>query len=78
MKTELKEISSNTKQLIVIVENDRASKDYQKVFNKIYKGIQIPGFRKGKAPVKYVESNYKQYITEEYFDKYAANTIKKP
>lgn len=76
MKAELKEINSNTRQLIVIVENERAQKDYQKVFNKVYKNIQIPGFRKGKAPVKYVESSYKQYITEEYFDKYAGEYYK--
>lgn len=71
MKTEIKTVNSNTREFIVTLENEEAKKDFQKVFNKVKKNLEIPGFRKGKVPQSYIEKNYMDYIKEEYFDQYA-------
>lgn len=76
MKAEIKEVNSNTRELIVTIDNETAQKDFQKVFNKIRKTMEIPGFRKGKVPTTYVEKNFKEYIQNEYFDKYAGDYYK--
>jgi len=76
MKTEIKTINSNTRELVVTVDLETAQKDFQKVFNKVRKNLEMPGFRKGKVPVSYIEKNYMDYIKDEYFDKYAESYYK--
>ncbi len=41
---------------------------YQKAVKSINKEVSLPGFRKGKAPVKMVEDNYGKYIDQEWKD----------
>lgn len=41
---------------------------YQKSIKSINKEVSLPGFRKGKAPVKMVEDNYGKYVDQEWKD----------
>ena len=68
MKTELKEIKSTIRELTITVPKDKALNDYQKTLQNFKKYVQIPGFRKGKAPLHMVERNYGEYAKEEFFN----------
>ena len=45
-------------QLEVTIEQAEIAKNYQEVLQKYSKTMQIPGFRKGKVPVKVLETKY--------------------
>ena len=45
-------------QLDVTIEQAEIAKNYQEVLQKYSKTMQIPGFRKGKVPVKVLETKY--------------------
>lgn len=69
MKTEVKEISSVIRELTIIVEAERALLDFQKELNKMRPYAQVPGFRKGKAPIAMVERLYGDYAKDEFLTK---------
>jgi len=68
VKHELKTISPTVKELVITVDANEALADYQKTLKKFKQYVQIPGFRKGKAPISKVEKMYGEYAKEQYFD----------
>lgn len=68
MKHELKTISTTVKELTITVEAKTALADYHEVLKKFRQYVQIPGFRKGKAPIAKVEKVYAEYAIEQYYD----------
>ena len=56
---ELKE--NNSAELLVTVKGERWQKAQKKAFNKIKSDLEIPGFRKGKAP----EAKVRQVVSEQ-------------
>ncbi|MDZ4182987.1 MAG: trigger factor [Candidatus Cloacimonadaceae bacterium] len=68
MQVELKQINAVTKEVNLIVETERADKAYKKYLNKAARDVQVPGFRKGKAPLSMVERMHADTIRD-YFMK---------
>ncbi|MCU0238136.1 MAG: trigger factor [Pyrinomonadaceae bacterium] len=62
MKTEVKEISPTRKELHIEVEADAIRKVYDKVSRKYSQFANVPGFRKGFAPIDVVRMRYKDDI----------------
>lgn len=62
MKTELIEVSPTQKEIKIEVEADAIKEVYAKVSQKYAKGANIPGFRKGYAPLDIVRLRYKEEI----------------
>lgn len=69
MKIEIKELSSTQSALTITVDAETATKDYMAVLRDFRKLANIPGFRKGKAPMTMVENMYGDYAKEEFFNK---------
>src|SRR6056297_2386204 len=68
VKHEVKEISQTVKELKITIEAKEAQADYREVLAKFKKYVQIPGFRKGKAPISKVEKMYGDYAKEQFYD----------
>ncbi|MCF7912437.1 MAG: trigger factor [Candidatus Cloacimonetes bacterium] len=66
MKTEIKVMESGWRELTVTVPAEETTKDYRKVVNQYRNKVNIPGFRKGKAPLKMVEQLYADHFKEEF------------
>ncbi len=54
MKTELTEISPTQKEIKIEIESEIVGAAYNKVSKKYANAVQVPGFRKGNAPVDVV------------------------
>ncbi len=79
MQVDIKQIDPVTKELTIMVEASQAQEEYRKYLEKSARRIQIPGFRKGKAPLARVEREYKDSIVasfmEDATDKYFGQAV---
>lgn len=60
METKIEQLPKNTVKLTVKLPNDKVKDSYQHVLTHFAEEIEVPGFRKGKAPLDLVEKNAKQ------------------
>jgi trigger factor len=65
MKSELKEISSTQRELHIEVDAESLKDAYTKISQRYAKGVNVPGFRKGLAPLDVVRLRYKEEIKQE-------------
>ena len=77
MKTEIKVQEAGWRELTVIVPAEDAQKDFRKIVNQYKSKVNIPGFRKGKAPLKMVEQLYGDQFKEEFMLKQPEEYYKK-
>ena len=69
MTTTYEKLSSNKVKLGFTVEPEKFEEGIAKAYRKMVKKISIPGFRKGKAPMKVIEAHYGESVFyEEAFD----------
>ena len=64
-KQEVKELENSQVELIVTLEQKALQDEYNKVLNKYMKSVQLPGFRKGKAPKNLLENKIGDGMREE-------------
>lgn len=67
MKTELKEVSPTRRELNIEIPAEEVKKAYNKAAQKYSRAVQVPGFRKGFAPLDIVKTRYKEEIKNEVF-----------
>lgn len=65
MNTEIKEVSATQRELRIEIEPEAVRDVYNKVSKKYAGAVQVPGFRKGYAPVDIVRLRYKEEIQNE-------------
>jgi len=68
VQVDFKAINAARKEILLTVEAERAQASYRKYLNKSAAEVSIPGFRKGKAPISFVERSYGDKIRD-YFMK---------
>ena len=56
MATTFEKLSSNKVKLGFVVEPEKFEEGLKKAYNKLKGRINIPGFRKGKAPMRVIET----------------------
>lgn len=86
MKYEIKDINQCVKEIEITVPADKAMQDYRKILQNFKNYVNVPGFRKGKAPISMVENIYfeqakEAYIKEkiyEYYDEAIKDSNLKP
>ncbi len=69
MKIKIKNINDCVKEMTITIDEKTAREDYQKVLNNFKKYVNLPGFRKGKAPISMIEKTYGEHAKEEFFNK---------
>ena len=62
MKSEIKEVSPTQKELSIEIDAATLKAAYARVSQKYSKGANVPGFRKGYAPVDIIRVRYKEEI----------------
>ncbi len=65
MKTELHEISPTQKELKIEIPGEELRDAYNKISQRYAKGANVPGFRKGYAPLDVIRLRYKEEIKSE-------------
>lgn len=65
MKSQLKEVSPTQREINLTIDAASLKDAYGKVSQRFVKGANIPGFRKGYAPVDVVRLRYKEEIKQE-------------
>jgi FKBP-type peptidyl-prolyl cis-trans isomerase (trigger factor) len=65
MKTEVKKIEDNKRELNVEVSGDIVKNKFEDVFSKITKEAKVPGFRPGHAPRDMIEKQYGSHAHEQ-------------
>ena len=69
MTSTFEKLSSNKVKLNFIVEPEKFEEGIKKAYQKMVKKINIPGFRRGKAPMKVIEAHYGESVFyEDAFD----------
>ncbi|HOD18232.1 MAG TPA: trigger factor [Candidatus Cloacimonadota bacterium] len=68
MQVEFNQINGARKQISLTVEKERAQAAYEKFLAKSAQNAEIQGFRKGKAPLSYVEKLYGPKIKSSFED----------
>ena len=69
MTTTFEKLSSNKVKIGFVVEPEKFDEGLKTAYNKMKNRITIPGFRKGKAPMKVIENHYGEGVFyEEAFD----------
>ena len=58
MKTNVLEKSQWGRELEVVIEADRIEKELNRAYRNYQKRVEIPGFRKGKVPLRLIVSRY--------------------
>ena len=71
MKIEVKNTEKCWQQITIVVPAEEAEQEYRKVVNSFKSKVNIPGFRKGKAPLSVMERTYGEYFKEEFLQKAA-------
>jgi len=64
VKTEVKKIDSNKREITIEVSGDIVKNKFEEVFNHIAKEAKIPGFRPGHAPRDILEKKYSGHANE--------------
>ena len=65
MKSQLKEVSPTEREINLTIDAASLKDAYGKISQRFVKGANIPGFRKGYAPVDVVRLRYKEEIKQE-------------
>lgn len=65
MKTEIIEVSATERELRIEIEPEAVKEVYQKVCQKYARGAQVPGFRKGFAPLDVIKLRFKSEIQDD-------------
>ena len=69
MTSTIEKLSSNKVKLSFTVEPEKFEEGIKKAYQKMVKKINIPGFRRGKAPMKVIEAHYGESVFyEDAFD----------
>jgi trigger factor len=62
INTEIKSLSTCRKELNIVMDKEEMEPLREQEIRRVQKEVQIPGFRKGKAPLNLVKRNYAQAI----------------
>lgn len=75
MKSELIDVSPTQKEVKIEIEGEAFKEPYAKVSQKYARGANVPGFRKGFAPVDVVRIRYKEEIKNEVLQEVVSKAI---
>jgi FKBP-type peptidyl-prolyl cis-trans isomerase (trigger factor) len=64
LKTEVKKLESNKREISVEVSGDIVKNKFEEIFTSVTKEAKVPGFRPGNAPRDIIEKRYSAHIHE--------------
>lgn len=73
MSTEIQQLNESERKISIEMPQEETQKYFEEILKKEAKKIQIPGFRKGKAPLSLVKKMYGEALFYDNLDKIAEN-----
>jgi len=68
LKPKIEKLSDTKRKMSFSVPKDVAQKDYETTLKGFSRYVSLPGFRKGRAPLKTIERMYKDQIKQGFFE----------
>lgn len=68
LKPKVEEVSQTKRTMSFTIPKDEVQKEYQKTLNQYRQYVTLPGFRKGKAPIKMIENRFKDQIKQGFLE----------
>lgn len=68
LKPKVENVSETRRKMSFSIPKDVAQKDYEKTLKGFRQYVSLPGFRKGKAPLKMIERMYKDQIKQGFLE----------
>src|SRR5258708_1650418 len=65
LESHIEDLSSVRKKIKVVVPATQVEQAMQKAFAQLQQRVQLPGFRKGKAPLEMVKTHYRADVEKE-------------
>lgn len=75
MKVEVEDLSSVEKKVMVEIPAERVKDEFALVYQEVQKQARVKGFRPGKAPMRLIEQQFKDYVREKVLRKLLEDTI---
>ncbi len=80
MTVERQELAPCKERVIVEVPAEEVDREYARIYQDLRQRVNVPGFRRGKAPISVVRARFKDYVTsrllEEFLPKVYEDAIK--
>ncbi|MEN6445049.1 MAG: trigger factor [Candidatus Cloacimonas sp.] len=77
MQVTFEQLNEVTKEINLTIPSEEVSDAYEKYLYKVSKDVNIPGFRKGKAPLNMLERLYADKIKEDFYNDYCYDAFMK-
>jgi trigger factor len=74
LKVEVKELDELNRELLVEIAADVFNESMEKEYVEVRKKVVLKGFRKGKAPMNTIKSNYGDQVKADVIDKLVKDT----
>ncbi len=75
MKVDIQDVSSCKKTIKVEIPAEDVKKEFEKAYDEIRQNIEVPGFRKGRAPRNILKLRFGEYIKSEVFKNLVPSTV---
>ena len=77
MKVDIQNISLDKKILKIEVPVEEVNEEFEKAYEEVRKNIEIPGFRKGRAPRNVLRMRFKEYVKKDVIENLVTSAYQK-
>ncbi|MDQ1318606.1 MAG: trigger factor [Candidatus Poribacteria bacterium] len=77
MKVDIQNVSLDKKILKIEVPVEEVNEEFEKAYEEVRKNIEIPGFRKGRAPRNVLRMRFKEYVKKDVIENLVTSAYKK-
>jgi len=77
LKVDIQNISLDKKTLKIEVPVEEVNEEFEKAYEEVRKNIEIPGFRKGRAPRNVLRMRFKEYVKKDVIENLVTSAYQK-
>ena len=77
MKVDIQDVSLDKKILKIEVPMEEVNEEFEKAYEEVRKNIEIPGFRKGRAPRNVLRMRFSDYVKKDVIENLVTSAYQK-
>jgi len=77
LKIDIQDVSLDKKILKIEVPMEEVNEEFEKAYEEVRKNIEIPGFRKGRAPRNILRMRFKEYVKKDVIENLVTSAYQK-
>jgi trigger factor len=77
LKVDIQDVSSDKKILKIEVPIEEVNEEFEKAYEEVRKNIEIPGFRKGRAPRNVLRMRFNEYVKKDVIENLVTSAYQK-